>query len=497
MTLNSRFLVWLGVLLASVSLQAKEPTDVDRLIAVGQDDNRVHEHLDILCNRIGPRLTASDGLQRACEWAVERFKAMGLENARLEKWGEFPVGFDRGPAQGRMLEPEPMFLQFGTNAWTAGTKGRERGKAVLAPASLEELEKMRDEIRGAWVLMKSATPPTSGRGRRGGGADRAQPQNPDQENREEARARAREAFMQARRDREKIQAAIVQYGAAGVVRSTRDERILTGGRYQISWDDLPKIPEISLLKEQFDQIVEKLEQDERVVLEFDIRNYFKKGPIPLYNVIADIPGTEFPDEYVVVGGHIDSWDGATGATDNAAGCATTLEAARILMRAGVKPRRTIRFMLWSGEEQGLLGSRAYVDQNPDVVKKVSACLVHDGGTNYVSGIKATEDMIKPFEEIFAPVKQLDPRTPFEIERVDVLRGGGSDHASFLRGGAPGFFWNQAGRAVYRQTHHTQLDTSDSIVPEYQEHTSIIVAVGALGIANLDEMLPRDKIPQRQ
>src|SRR5262249_25250808 len=158
----------------------------------------------------------------------------------------------------------------------------------------------------------------------------------------------------------KVNEAYTEAGAAGVVRSARGELILTDGNFKVSWDKLPSLPSVRLLQKQFDEIVAWLGEGKAVTVEFDIRNYFKKGPIKLYNVIADIPGTEKPDEYVIVGGHIDSWDGATGTTDNGTGCATTLEAARILMKAGVKPRRTIRFMLWSGEEQGLLGSREYV-----------------------------------------------------------------------------------------------------------------------------------------
>ena len=230
------------------------------------------------------------------------------------------------------------------------------------------------------------------------------------------------------------------------------------------------------------------------MLEFDIRNYFKKGPIPLYNVIADIPGTEFPDEYVIVGGHIDSWDGATGTTDNGTGCATTLEAARILMKSGVKPRRTIRFMLWSGEEQGLFGSRDYVKAHPELMPKISVVLVHDMGTNYLSGVGVTQAMKSDIDVALAPLVGLDPAMPFTIREVAGLsRGGGSDHASFTAAGVPGLFWRQSGSAVYNQTHHTQHDTYDRAVPEYQKHSSVVAALGALGIANLDHLLSREAL----
>jgi Zn-dependent M28 family amino/carboxypeptidase len=283
-----------------------------------------------------------------------------------------------------------------------------------------------------------------------------------------------------------------------MIRATSGELILTGGNYRIDMENLPTVPSISLLKEQWDEIKKRVDDGEEVELAFDIRNHFRQGPIPLFNVIADIPGTEFPDEFVIVGGHIDSWDGATGATDNGAGCATTMEAARILMAAGVKPRRTIRFMLWSGEEQGLLGSRAFVKKHrEDVAKNVSAVFVHDGGTNYVAGLGCTEAMRPDFEAIFSAAMKLDERAPFEIRTVKTIRPrGGSDHVSFIREGVPGFFWDQRGRAVYRTTHHTQFDTYDSVVPEYQKHSAIVIAIGALGTANLDHLLPRDGVQKQ-
>jgi hypothetical protein len=160
----------------------------------------------------------------------------------------------------------------------------------------------------------------------------------------------------------------------------------------------------------------------------------------------------------------------------------------------VKPKRTIRFMLWSGEEQGLLGSAAYVKANKDLMPKISAVLVHDGGTNFLSGIGATEAIYSDFEQVFAPVKELDPKNyPFDLRKVPGLFGGGSDHASFLSANVPGFFWRQSGSARYQHTHHTQYDTFDAAVPDYQKHSSLVVAIGAYGIANLDHLLSREKL----
>jgi carboxypeptidase Q len=437
--------------------------EVDRILSAGREDSQVMDHLDVLCNRIGPRLTSSDNLTNACEWVRDRFASFGIANARLDAWGQFPVGFNRGPWFGRVIEPEPRALEFATMSWSAGTKGAVKGKAVVAPKDDKELDeaKAKGTLVGAWVLLAMSGP---------GQGPRSDP-----------------AFL--RKIRKELETAKV----AGIVTRGPAAELITSGQHNITWDKLPTLPSVNLLRKQFDEIAAWLKDGKTVTLEFDIRNYFKKGPIKLYNVIADIPGTELPDEYVIVGGHIDSWDGATGATDNGTGVSTALEAARILMKAGVKPRRTIRFMVWSGEEQGLLGSAAYVKAHKELMPKISAVLVHDGGTNYLSGIGATEAMLSDFEQVFAPVKELDHDYPFAVRKVDGLRGGGSDHASFLAANVPGFFWGQAGKARYSHTHHTQFDTYDQAVPDYQKHSSLVIALGAYGIANLDHLLSREKL----
>ena len=440
---------------------ALKQDEVDKIVAAGkaEAESRVMEHLDILSNRIGPRLTSSDNLRNACEWARDRFASYGLE-ATIEPWGEFPVGFNRGPWFGRVVEPEGKALQFITASWSAGTQGVVRGKAVLAPINDEEFAKVKDRVKGAWVVSPTAT-----RDRR-----------PTPEFARGLAKRLEEA------------------GAAGIVKPAWvNDLIITDGNQRVSWDALPTMPTVRLVKKQFDEVAGWLKEDKPVVLEFDIRNYFKKGPITLSNVVADLKGTDKADEYVILGGHIDSWDGATGATDNGTGVATTIEAARILMKAGVKPRRTIRFMLWSGEEQGLLGSRAYVKAHPELMPKISAVLVHDMGTNYLSSLAGTEAMQSDLRTALAPLVGLDARYPFEVRKVNGLSGGGSDHASFLSANVPGLFWGQSGKAVYNKTHHTQFDTYDAVVPEYQRHSALVAALGAYGIADLDNPLSREKL----
>lgn len=428
-----------------------DPTS-DAVIREGRENSRVMEHLDHLSNRIGPRLTGSSRLTTASEWTRERFAEWGLD-ARLEEWGSFPVGFDRGPWSARMTSPEALDLTVGTDAWSPGTDGPRAGPAVLAAANDEELLALKPRLKGAWVLSTTRGP-------------------------------------------EKYQAAYDEAGIAGLIRSAPKELILTGGRHNIKWEELPTRVRVTMIASQHAKIVGLLKAGKDVALTLDIRNAFKKGPIKLYNVIADLKGVEKPDERVIIGGHIDSWDGATGTTDNGTGVSTTLEAARLLAKAGAKPRRTIRFMLWSGEEQGLLGSRAWIKANPDEMKRISAVIVHDGGTNYVSGILATEAMLPAFETVFARAKTLDPRLPFAIRKVGGLpRGIGSDHDAFLAQGVPGFFWSQSRTAdrgqTYSHEHHTQHDVYAAAIPEFQRHSAVVIALGAWGLANLDGLLSRE------
>ena len=447
----SRFLKLSAAILALLAVAAQDPgqtkpqdppaTPEAAIVKEGLENSKVMEHLDQLCNKIGPRLTGSDNLTKAMEWAKGQFEAWGLKNATMEEWGTFPVGFNRGKTFGKMTSPVEKDLIFSTNAWSAGTKGEVEGPALLAKDALANLE----AAKGAWVL-----------GAAGGDADK-----------------------------------LYGAGIAGVIRGSRDELAHTGGRHSISWDSLPTRVSVLLIKSHYDDINSRLEKGDKVTLKFLLTNEFKQGPIKLYNTFADIVGTEKPNEMVIVSGHCDSWDGAQGTTDNGTGASTTIEAARILAKAGVKPKRTIRFILWSGEEQGLLGSRGYVRKHKDEMDKIAAVFVHDGGTNYAAGISGTASQVPLFKKIFAEAGKLNPEMGFEVREVARLSGGSSDHDSFLAAGVPGYFWTQRGRAVYRYGWHTQNDRFELAIPEYQRHTATVIALGAWGVANLDELLPRD------
>lgn len=435
---------------------------VQKIVELGHTESQVDAHLEYLTQQIGPRLTSSHNLMRAERWATEQFAAWGLRSS-LEPWGSYPVGFDRGPWSGGMVAPDNVTYDFITRSWTPGLAGPHRGKAIVYPTSAAAAKKLGEAAEGAWIVV----PPNT---------------------RREVSEKKREA----------IDAVLRKAKIAGFVHASRDakkELVHTSGNEEISWDDLPVDVRVQLRGDQHEALMKLIAPKEgeatEVELEFSIHNSFFNGPVIQNNVIADIVGSEKPDEYVIVGGHIDSWDGAVGAVDNGTGVATTMEAARLLMAAGAKPKRTIRFMLWSGEEQGLFGSTKYVEQHPEILDKISAVLVHDGGTNFLAGLSVTPEMLEDAKQIFAPLLELNPDMPFHLRLTPQLQTGGSDHTPFARGGAPAFFWIQDGRADYDHAHHTQYDTLDAAIPEYQHHSAMVVAIAALQLANHERMLPRE------
>jgi hypothetical protein len=444
---------------------------LERLIALGRSDNRVQEHLRHLCLEIGPRLTGSTRLQAACEWARDTFASFGLR-ASLEPWGEFPVGFERGPWRGGIVAPEPLELEFHTMAWTSGTDGPKRGPALAFPASEEELEAIAARIAGAWLVR----PPAAALEDETGAVVFEKPAQP------------------SGRLVEKVQALIVEKGGLGEVRGARGELLVTGGNHRIQWDELPKLVQVRVRKDHHDELWRRMRasgSEGTVELEFDVDNRFVRGPIPQVNVIADLVGRSKPDEFVIVGGHLDSWDGAQGAVDNGTGCATTIEAARLLVESRATPARTIRFILWTGEEQGLFGSEAYVKQHAAELPRISALFNHDEGTNWLSGLSVTPAMMPAMRTACAPLFGLHPEFDFELVEVDGLPSFvGSDNDPFVQAGVPGFFWRQSGRSDYERYHHTQHDVFEAAIPEYQEHSALVVALAALGVADLPEPLDR-------
>jgi hypothetical protein len=444
---------------------------VERLIDLGKHDNHVQQHLEHLTKSIGPRLTSSSNLKRAQDWAVAQFQSFGLE-AHLEQWGEYPVGFDRGPWRGGMVAPEKMDFVFNTQAWAAGTHGAQRGPALKFPTTDAEFAAIEGKIAGAWLVR----PPSNSLKDADGKVVFEKPEQP-----------SREIIK-------KVEDAILEKGGLGELSGSRSDLLITDGRYNIKWEEIPKLVNIRVRKDHHDQLWQQMLKDAPVELEFDIDNKFVQGPIPQYNVVAELKGSTKPDEYVVVCGHLDSWDGAQGAVDNGTGCATTIEAARLLTAAGAKPERSIRFILWSGEEQGLFGSEGYVRDHKNELDKICAVLNHDEGTDYLSGLTITHQMEAPMTTVCEPLLGLEAEMPFKLDVADDLKSSpDSDHWPFVKAGVPAFFWHQAGGADYNHCHHTQYDTFDAAIPKYQEHSATVAAIAAFNCANLPALLDRANI----
>jgi hypothetical protein len=451
--------------LCTGALAQGDPDVITKILDEGKNRNQVMSHLRYLTQNIGHRLTGSHSHQAACDWTMAKFKEYGLD-ARQEQWGEIPVGFQRQQSGhvGRMVSPVQRNFEFTTRSWTPGTNGLVRGRAVMAPANMAEIDEMRDKLNGAWVIMRPQAA--------GGGRGRGRGPSTD--------------YM----------AMLRVAGAVGTVSGANNELVITSGSWQnLDFLDLPRDVSVTVRKSDYDAIVKELEAGKDVQLEFNLRQKFFKGPVPVYNVIADIKGTEKPDEVVIVSGHLDSWDGpgSQGTCDNGTGTMVAIEAARILMKSGAKPKRTIRFIMWTGEEQGLHGSRRYVEMHKDDLSKISAVLVDDGGTNYSGGLVCIAAMEPMLRTAIAPVATFFPDMPVTlVVRPTMPRGGGSDHAPFNQAGVPGFFWNETGRANYTHVHHTQHDKYSEAIPEYLVQSSTVSAVVAYNLAMADTMLPRQQ-----
>ncbi|MCA8980020.1 MAG: M20/M25/M40 family metallo-hydrolase [Planctomycetes bacterium] len=427
------------------------PYAVSELVRMSREDSRVAATLRELTDLHPRRLTASKGLARAFDWAAGEFRELGLE-PRFEAWGTFPAGFERGPWWGRVVYPDARPLEFITHSWTRGTDGPRRGMAVLEPEGELLPETLAELVAGKWVVLR-------GEGRSG---------------------KQRRAFLTA----------CDESGAFGVIsRGPESGLLVTGGSESVDPEDLDRACRITLLHDQHVALEAQLASGAKTQLEFDIDNQFTPGPVTNHNLVCDLLGAEFPDEYVIVQAHLDGWDGAEGAQDNGTGVATTLEVARLLVALGTPPRRTIRFVLYSGEEQGLFGSAGYVRDHANELERTSIVLNHDQGSNYLRGITATEAMFPTFEAVFAPVMELDPERPFAIELVDGITGGASDHAPFVQAGVPAFHWKQEWSG-YTYVHHTQHDTFAEVRMDDVRHSVAVIALAAHGFAELDDLVSR-------
>ena len=297
---------------------------------------------------------------------------------------------------------------------------------------------------------------------------------------------------------------MVEAGILGIIQSSE---VPIGALYdrknlsKMTFDRLPAVPDIKLDEDQYAVIERMVERREYFQLEFDIRNHFKMGPVKYHNVIGVIKGTEYPDEYVLAGGHLDAYDVATGGVDCGSGIAPVMEAARLIAESGGKPKRSILFCLWAGEEFGLLGSKFFVESGIVDMEKISNYFNRDYTPFVPMGITVPEAMYDDFVKVAEPLQKADTGYPFVVEKRQVParprpeKAGGSDHAYFAMNGVPTIGFNlkdpKGYNFSYREIWHTERDTYNMSIPEYQEHTATCTAVILYGLANLDHLLSRE------
>lgn len=507
------------LLAIGISGFAQEQPDLDmvnKFKKEGLDHSQVMDYAFHLTDVSGPRLTASPGFDRAANWAVQQLTSMGLSNARLEPWGEFGKGWQQERCYIAMTAPYYQPILAIPRAWTGSTPGKMlTGEVVLIKAKdTVEMAQYAGKLKGKIVMMWSAAalkPSFEPDARRYAdstlekmAAATIEPQRPrvDRNAGNDPQRQARMAqFMNMRRMNELISqekpALILSMSASG---NDGTVFVSSGGSYAKDAAEAPA--NLMLSSDDFLKIQRLLEAGQQVKIEADVKTKFFTRDMQGYNVIAEIPGTDpnLKDEVVMLGGHLDSWHGATGATDNAAGCSVMMEAVRILLASGVQPRRTIRIALWSGEEEGLFGSRNYVKNHfADPAKmelspehgKVSAYYNLDNGSGRIRGIylQGNEAVRGIFSAWLQPFADIGANT------VTISNTGGTDHLAFDAVGIPGFQFIQDELEYDTRTHHTNMDTYDHLVADDLKEAAVIVASFVYNTAQREKQLPRKALPK--
>lgn len=507
--MNIRILTVLTVCLVLTTKVMAQDAVTKKIIESGKVDNRTMHHLDILSNRIGGRLSGSDAFANAVDWTSGEFKKWGLE-VRVEEAGSVPVGFNRGPWSGKLLGENAMDLHFATPSYTSGTKGLQTGPVLIEPKSQEEFDRMKGVLRGAWILISGTNNgypiDISENADRRRDSIIAENNKIAEQNREIQHANW---ISNEKRDLlpliEEPALFYSQMKNAGILGIIQASKVPIQAMYDrknlesMSFDNLPSIPDIKLDEHQYEVIKQMALERRNFFLEFDIRNHFKPGPVTFHNVIGVIKGTKFPDEYVVVGSHLDAYDVATGGVDDGSGIAPTMEAARLLMLAGAKPKRSIMICLYAAEEFGLVGSHRWVNDNKEKLKSISCMFNRDSGPLVPMGLSVSKAMFEDFKDICEPLTDLNPDFPFTLKtqepRNKPKEARGSDHGPYAVEGVPTLYFDLKDPMGYNFTYgeiwHTERDLFNKSIKEYEQHAAVVTAVVAYGVANLDHQLSRD------
>ncbi len=503
-----------------VMIAQEEKLDMEMVSKIrkeGLENSKVMEIAMYLTDISGPRLTASPGYMKAANWSKNKLSEWGLVNANVEPWGDFGKGWEQQKCYIAMTAPYYSQLIAVPKAWTSGTPGKKaiKDQVVLIKANdTLELMKYTGTLKGKIVMIWSSA--------------QLKPSFEADANRYadsslEKMAKAQPAAAPAPRGQQsqqgnnpQINQFVIQRRINDMINKEKPALILSmsargndgtlfvssGGSYAKDAEEAPA--SVVLSSDDYLRIQRMIEAGIPVTLEADVKTKFFTEDLKGYNVVAEIQGTDptLKEELVMLGGHLDSWHGATGATDNAAGCAVMMEAVRILKATGFQPRRTIRIALWSGEEQGLHGSRNYVKnhfadratmETKPAFEKVSAYYNLDNGTGKIRGIYLQGN--KSVAPIFA--KWLEPFKDLGAGTVTINNTGGTDHLAFDAVGIPGFQFIQDEIEYNTRTHHTNMDTYDHLVPEDLKQASTIIASFVYHTAQRDQKLPRKELPKAQ
>ena len=470
---------------AVAQLGARTQTDaasIAFLIDEGTQRSKVPDDLRHLTDVIGPRLTGSQALRRANEWVAAKLREYGADSVTQEPW-PFGVAWQRGPLTVRLLSPHERWLSAVSWAWAPGTNGPVAGDVVYIDATTRADfdRRFAGKLRGAWVMLEAPYPRV----------------NPfAASSRDSARVDSLRRAM--RRDRTADEVAFLRgqttllaaQGIAGeLIDGQKDYGLFTMSG---SPDAISPYPQIVVSNQTYLELHRSIGAGERVRIEVNATNTIGRDTLIQWNTVGEIRGAEFPNEVVLLGAHLDSWDIGTGATDNASGSIAVLEAARLLgalKASGVRPRRTIRFALFTGEEQGLFGSQYYVMRHLQDLPMHQAVLVLDNGTGRIVGLplQGRDDLRDLWTNLMKPLTAVGP--------IAVRSGtkGGTDHLPFLQARVPAFNYDQQSRG-YDYTHHSQIDVLSQALPADVQQAAIVMAVNALQLSNLDRRLRKDASP---
>ncbi|HLV95661.1 MAG TPA: M20/M25/M40 family metallo-hydrolase [Candidatus Acidoferrales bacterium] len=422
----------------------------------GTMENDEYEYLEELSDDIGARVTGSPEAAKAIAWGVEKMKAIGLENVHTESWQLFR-GWTRVSASAELISPIHRKLMVDSMGWVGSTPQGGVDADLLAVNGFQLQDEMKNSANwhGKILIVVHKGPP---------------PQD-----RMAAFAKFGDFLKEAHNA-----GAVAVIGGQGGSKAAGMHLTHTG---ILGFDTAFDVPVVSMAAEDQEQLERYLDRDKPVRLHIDVQNRFTDGPVPSANVVGEIRGATNPEQIIVVGGHLDSWDLASGSTDNGCGTATTLGAAEAIVKSGFKPRRTIRFVLFTGEEQGLDGSVAYTRMHKDEMANHVAAVILDNGQGPVTGLQlgGRNDLI-PAVEKFA-----DSLQAFGKMSVDDDTEFGTDTGPFILAGLPGINLRQ-NSPEYRYTHHSNVDTFDKVDPAILDRDSTVMALTAFWIADRPERL---------